>query len=29
MAPGQEANGDDLGKSFRSSIQLWYVKCTH
>ena len=24
MAPGQEADGDNLGKSFRSSSQKWY-----
>ena len=29
MAPGQEANGDNLGQSFRSSTQEWYVECTH
>ena len=29
IAPGQESNGDDLGKSFWYSIQLWYVECTH
>ena len=29
MVPGQEANGDDLGKSFRSSIQKLYVVCTN
>ena len=29
MAPGQEANGDNLGKSFRSSTQKWLVECTH
>ena len=26
---GQEANGDNLEKSFRSSIPKWYVECTH
>ena len=25
MASGQEANDDNLGKSFRSSTQYWYV----
>ena len=25
VATGQEANGDDKGKSFRSSTQQWYV----
>ena len=25
MAPGQETNDDNLVKSFRSSIQYWYV----
>ena len=29
MVPGQEANGDNLGKSFRLSIQYCYVECTH
>ena len=29
MAQGQEANGDKLGISFRSSIQLLYVECTY
>ena len=29
MAPGQEANGDNLGLSFPISIKLWYVVCTH
>ena len=24
---GQEANGDDIGMSFRSSVKLWYVEC--
>ena len=28
MAPGQEAKGDNLGESFRSSKQKWYVECT-
>ena len=27
--PGQKANGDNLEKSFQSSIQKWYVQCTH
>ena len=29
MGPGQEANGDHLGKPLLSSIQYWYVECTH
>ena len=29
MPLGQEPNGDNLGKSFRSSKQQWYVECTH
>ena len=29
MAPVQEANSDNLGKSFRFSIQRLYVECTH
>ena len=29
MAPVQEANSDDLGKSFRFSTQWLYVECTH
>ena len=29
MAPIQEANSDNLGKSFRFSTQLLYVECTH
>ena len=29
IATGQETNGDNLGMSFRSSIQYWYVECTH
>ena len=29
MVPGQEANGDNLEKSFRSSTQIWYVESTH
>ena len=29
IAPGQEANDNNLGMSFRSSIRLWYVVCTH
>ena len=29
MAPVQEANNDNLGKSFRFSTQCLYVKCTH
>ena len=29
MVPGQEANGDNLEKSFGASIQLWYIECTH
>ena len=28
MVPGQEVNGENLGKYFQSSIQLWYVVCT-
>ena len=28
IAPGQEASEDNLGMSFRSSIQKWYVECT-
>ena len=27
--PDQEENGNDLGKSFRSSTQQWYVVCTY
>ena len=29
MAPVQEANRDNLGKSFRFSTQRLYVECTH
>ena len=29
MAPGQEANGDDLVNSFQFSTQLLYDVCTH
>ena len=29
MALGQEAIGDNLGKSFRFSTQQLYVECTH
>ena len=29
IIPGQKANGDDLGNCFLSSIQKWYVECTH
>ena len=29
MALGQEANSDNLGKSFRFSTQLFYVECAH
>ena len=29
MAPAQEANNDNLGKSFRFSTQRLYVECTH
>ena len=29
MAPGQEANSDNLVKSFRFSTQYLYVDCTH
>ena len=29
MAPVQEANSDNLGKSFRFSTQRLYVECTH
>ena len=29
MAPGQEANGDNLGKAFLSSTQLWYFEYIH
>ena len=29
MAPVQEANSDNLGKSFQFSTQLLYVECTH
>ena len=29
MAPVQEANSDNLGKSFRFSTQGLYVECTH
>ena len=29
MVPGQEANGNNLEKSFRSSIKEWYVECTY
>ena len=29
MAPVQEANSDNLGKSFRFSTQWLYVECTH
>ena len=27
VAPGQEANGDNLGMSLRCSIRKWYVEC--
>ena len=27
LAPGQKANGDNLGMSFRSSINQLYVEC--
>ena len=26
--PGQEADGDNLVMSFRSSLKIWYVECT-
>ena len=29
MAPGQEANRDNLGKSFLFSTQQLYVECAH
>ena len=29
MAPVQEANSDNLGESFRFSIQWLYVECNH
>ena len=29
MAPVQEANSDNLGKSFRFSTQRLYVECIH
>ena len=29
MAPVQEGNSDNLGKSFRFSTQWLYVECTH
>ena len=29
MVPGQEANGDNLGKSLQASIQYWYVESSH
>ena len=29
MAPEQETNGENLGKSFVFSMQTWYVECTH
>ena len=29
MAPGQEANGDNSEKPFRSSTEQWYVECAH
>ena len=29
MAPVQEANSNNLGKSFRFSTQTFYVECTH
>ena len=29
MVPGQETDGDNLGKFFRSSKQKWYVLCSH
>ena len=29
MVPGQEANDDNLGKPFQSSIQQWCVVSTH
>ena len=29
MAPVQEANSDDLGKSFRFFTQRLYVECTY
>ena len=28
IVPGQEANWDNLGMSFRCSIKYWYVVCT-
>ena len=29
MTPGQEAKGDNLGKSFRSFLRCRYVECIH
>ena len=29
IAPGQEANGDNLGMSFRLFVIQWYVDRTH
>ena len=29
MVPGQQANGDNLGKPFRSSTQQWFVEFFH
>ena len=29
MTPGQEANGINLGISFRFSRKSWCVECTH
>ena len=29
IAPGQEASGINLGSYWCSSIQKWYVECTH
>ena len=29
LGPGQEANVDDLGMWFQSSIKLCYVEATH
>ena len=29
IVPGQEANRDNLGMSFRSSTRYWYDECTY
>ena len=29
IAPDLKANVNNLGMPFRSSVELWYVECTH